>query len=1498
MRRYILLALILLAGGIGVSFYLIPTADEVASHQATDVAAVDLGKVDIEAEYAAGRRTFPIVNALAEKRIAEGNRPAAVKLLEEFVAANPAEINGHKKLAEQYQLSGNQAGFNKELEVIAAAAPTEANLRMLSDIYNFNKDYGKQVEVLKKLVEVTKGEDPKIWADLATMQDVVGDQAGALSTIESLRAKHPQFVSYPLTRVTVSLLAAKGDVDGAYAAAKQWMDRPLPTPAQAALPADAGKGVTVAPAIAVAANGADTRPQELADLCDILHYSGHADKAVALVEAYPGMLDHAPALALSYVNAAVTAGQTEKAYTTLRTLDEAGGMVASLYPVYLDLTLKREDVAGAETIANKLDVASFTEEQALNTLETARAHAANSVLVILSQRFSQPAYAKDKPVLVAVIALLANDKTQDEKIGVALNAPLTSALRLRLAEACARSHKTQCFDTMVKQYPPLEQMTTPQVAEYSQLFILADRASELVDPVGKLAMAERAPLLVQHSHRRLASAAGRAEVMKPWTAANATTAPVGQLQEYFYLANDRHHGEVASDLAERLYARDPSPMNREIMISAYLNAENYAKALPLLRDKMKEPGTNDGVYLSVLSKLAHKDEAARKELADYAEAALKSGHGDARQQLNYTYILINNGRKDAALPTVRANASSQGGEWKKILAQLTAKPGSGTAAAPAKLSREQLLAMAESRSISAANKRQIAFNLLHDGYKDDATKLFEQLAENKGPESQEVKDLLYLWGGKLSGKQLEWVEARASHASAYDKSRWAQIVLDTADDRSLLAYVSATPDALYHRELRQKYFRVLASTGSRAHYETAMRDWVAQTTDVPALLDYAKTGQDAGYREGALAGYERVLTLDPANSKALAAKGVLDYAKGKYTSADRALNQYIASPPPQQLTNEDTVETAQAHFYKGQLLRRQGNQAAAKAEFQQVVAMTPSVGASVDALSRRYTAQFHLGQHAEAKQGFNQLLAAHPDDQGVLADYMSVLIEYRYLEEATRVANQYDKSSPYYGKGKGAALVGYSSHAASVERFSEGRELKISFDRPIEGKAPLAKERPSWLASSEAGYDSLTLSAKPGYVLRFTPTAQEQFAVVAAPTADSPQIEAQRQAQLRLQLLYAQIEQNSGQLDKARTRIKALKYYYPNDPQVLSYEAAIESARGNNSRALALVNEAKTYAPENEALTLQAENIRQVDRGTSYVKLDHEYRALGKNDEQITTASGALRVGRMEFGIEAQNDFLNSDQIRRASDGRVGNYDADRQRGELYAAYNLGDGARAKASLFANNSTLGTGADVEFKNRLGKTELLAEYQRPYWDFVEAVYEHATRDRVGAKHYAELRPGTSLGLEASYNNYNIDEKDSVAQTTLVRANLVQQLQPKTASQPYLGIGYGFDGEYLSGKPDQRLDGLGNGYYLLPVRDREVHALTGIYRSDWTPNTHALIVGGAAYDRINESFSPLAEVRVDQDLTKQWQVGGRARYALETNNTDNHALNVGADMLYKF
>lgn len=1514
MRKYIILALVLVVAAVGAAaFFLIPGKSEVAQMQAqTAMQAAPLPaaapaapaldpSVDVEAEYNAGRRSFPIVSGLADKRVAEGNRPGAIAVLEEYVTANPTDVMGRKKLAEQYQAAGDNAKYNEQLEAIATAAPTEENLRVLSDIYNADKNYPKQEEVLKKILEVTQGNKEQVYVDLATIQVVNGKQDDALKTIADLKAKFPSYENYAVVRIETNIRAEKGEIDQAFSIAQAWVNRPIP---------EVNNAQPVAPQvtppsgeIASPANPANQRAKELADLANILHYSGHADKAVELIEPHISLLEQSTELVVAYVNANITLGRDDHAYEILAKIEAAGRMTPELYHPYLQLAIKREDVAKSEQIANTLQPEQFNEEQALNIIELARSTGAKSTLDILLNRFGEPQIVQGKPVLDAVIAILENQKTQDQKVEVALNTELSSVQRLRLAEACVRSNKKQCFDTIVTRFPPVENQTASQIAEYAQLFIIADRPKEVIEPVGVRASVPGAHPDVVFAHIKLAAASGREDITKPWLEANAASAPIQKLHELFYTASDHKQPKVASDIAERLYARDPSPMNREIMIAAFVNAGENEKALPLLREQLAQDGSNDGLYVATLSKVARKDAAARKELADYAQASLQSGRGDERQQINYAYVLLNNGRRDVALPFIANNAKTKGGEWAKMQAQLTRKGGTGVAR---KQTPAELVAIGNSPNASAATKRQAAFNLLNSGHKPEATKIFEQLAANKGPDSQEVKDLMYLWGGKLDAQQLAWLQQRAATASPYDKQRWGDLINAQADDMAVMRYVSATPDALYNESLRKRYFRVLASTGNRANYDDAMRGWVAQTTDVPALTDYADAAQAHGYSNAAANAYARVLSLQPNNARALSAMSADAFAKGKYSAAEQYVDASLAAP-----SNDDPAQT---HFYKAELLKRQGNQAAAQQEYAQVVQYSAGATAS-DALSRLYTAQFNLGQHAEAKQGFEQLLARNPDNKGVLADYMSALIEYKYFDDATRIANQYDKTSPYYGRT--SAVTGQSSDVSSIERLSNGREMKISFAQPIEDKAPInlkSVKQMGWVENASLGYDSMTISAKPGYVVRYVPTANEQFAVVPSgqQVAYAPQAEQQRQEDLRLQLLYARIEQETGQTERAQQRLAALRQYYPQDPQLISYNASIEAAQGNTEEAIAQYQVAHQLSPENEDYDRIVRDLQNGGGGSyggartiaQYLKLDHEYRNYGANHEQITTLSGVARVGdRNEMGFNLMNDRVNPKGFQDPDTGLVTRDSENFQAGEIFVGHYLDNGDRLQGSLFANEDTAGAGAYYAFNNALGRTQVYGEYSKPYWDFPEAVYGKATRDRIGLTHFGLINPTLSYGIETSVNNYNVKEQDQAAQTGLFRLSLEQSLQQKTATQPGFAISYGFDGEYLFDETSTRLiDGAAPAtYHPFPFKSRENHQIAGIYRDDWTDTTHVMLLGGYLFDRLGEN-GPVVQGTIDQDLTDRLQIGARARYGLASSangtTSEDDAVNIGADILYKF
>lgn len=1485
MRKYVLIALVLVTAGIGASLLLLPNKEDVASMQQRDQTQVDIGNVDVEAEYTAGRRTLPIISALAEKRVAEGNRPGAIALLEEYVTANPNDVAGRKKLAQQYQLADDTPKYFAEIETIAKLDPSEENLGSLSYVLFSTQRYAEQIEVLKKRVEITESKNPDYMAELASMLMFVQKKEEALAVIADLKVKHPNFRNYPIVRMEATSLMDAGKGDEAYALAEQWMSGATTIPATTESPE----------ATKLNSNVVAPSAKDLADLANILHYGGFPDLALKLIEPRINLIATEPELTIAYVNANITAGNSDRAFEILTQIYNAGTMRPALYIPYIDLALQREDTATVDTVVAGINPEIFTEEEAINVVEMQSIQNTPALASRVASAFDKPEYLANKPVLAAIVAMGTGSKTQDDSIAAALKSQLTSPMRVRLAKACYRADKSVCIDEVVKGFPTLAEMSRPQVDEYADLHIAIKRAESIVDAVEAEVNAGKKEL--EPAYIRLAAASDKVEVIQAWLVAQGDTVAVPVLQQLYYAASDNGKSATASLLASKLYERDPSPMNRNLVVASYINAGDYDKALPLVRENLGKTPNASEQYLTVLTRVARKDPEARKELTEYAVSVLTTSD-DNKAQLAAVYTLLNNGQKAVALPYIKANAETRKGEWASMWRQLNPAVVRSTGKAPAavNLSPDQMLRIAQSPTSSEATKRQMAFGLINAGRRAEAASVLQSLAANKGPEDQNVKDLLFLWGPKLNSDQIAWVSGRAKSATnSYEKAKWNEYVNIYGDDNSIVQYVSSSPDALYNPDMRKKYFRSLASYGSRDAYDTNMRGWVAGTTDVEALRDYAETAQSYGFTDAAVNAYKRIETINPSDERALQSLGTINYAKGKYKESEQYLNRYssVVAQKPATDTKPEEVE-----FYKAQLLRRNGNMAASEAEFNKVIQASANATSPLER-SRLYTSYFHVGKHEEGKKGFRSLLAQYPDDKGILADYMGILIEYKYTDEAAAVANQYDKNSPYYGR---QSMLIDSKNISGIESVSSGREMRISFNTPIDGKAPVAKKDYAWVENTRAGYDSMVVSAKPGYVLKFMPTAENTMQVVPVQQDQvvNPQIQQQRDQDLRLQMLYAQIEQQNGQTEAAQKRLAILQQYYPNNPQLLTYAAGIQSSAGNTSDALALLDRAQSLDPYNEGIADMRSGVGRSYVARNFVKADYEHRTIGDNNEDIGTLSGAARVAdNVEVGFNAQHNWIDADILRRGTDGQIGSYKSERDRGEIYAALLLDGGARAQASLYANNDTVGAGVGYDFNNALGRTGLFAEYHRPYWDFTEAVYEHATRDRVGARHSAQLNPTLSLGVETALNRYNTKVDDDVAQSGLFRLALIQRLQEKTATQPYLGIGYAFDGEYMIGDRTARNTAVSQGdYYLLPIRTREVHFLSGILQHDLTPTTHINLVGGWAYDRFGGN-GPQIEGRLTQDITDDVEVGVRGLYGLSRNsgNSDD-ATNVGAHLMYKF
>lgn len=1504
MRKYIIVIAVLVVAGIGASFLLIPGENDIAVMQEKDdtVAAAAPINMDFQAEYDKGNRSEKVLVGLADLYMSDGRNALILPILEQDVVSNPDHIEVRKQMAKLYQAAGRDDDYLKEMETIAEKQPTEANLKLLSDMYNYTRMYDNQVATLKRLIEVSGGKNPDYYVDTATILMMQENKSGAADMLQQLRTAHPDYLSFKLVRLMVSNYVDIGDPQKGYDEAARWVQKQPNAP-------------------------------EIADLANIINYGGRPDLAIALIELNPQLVNTQGDLLTAYVNALLVGDKRDQAFETLKAAHASNVLPPEMYRPFIELALERKDMALAESIVGSLDNKYFKEDDAINLVELARANDNQTITTKLISKFETPDYIANKPVLAAIIALVRRDNDEDQKIATALKAELTRIQRLRLAQACARTEKTQCFNTLVAQFPKFADMNPRELDEVVMLYISINRGKDIYTQVETETKTRDSEIITQ-AMIKLAASMGKRDVVAGWLSQSGRNTSTGKLSELFFIANDRNHGAVAMDIAAVLYERDPNEKHRDYLVSGYLRAGEYAKALPLLRDVKGQSRELEDSYLTALTKLGKGSPEHRTELEQYVVPQLESASVDSERKLQLVFMLINTNNKKAALPFIDQYAKSEGGEWRKLYNQVHAvsvAPRRGgaraatVAAAPATpavtpiadMPRDYRMALATDPKTSDETRRMLAFSLIDDGFKSDATVIFQQLAENKSPDSQEVKDLLFMWGPRLNTQQVAWLNHRATTAaSTGDKVRWGEYISSYGDDFAFMNYVSANPAALTHPSLRKKYFNAVAQNASIESFDAGLADWMNATNDPEALKDYADVAKAYGYQDAAVRALKKIETLGSAKEPVLKDLGILTFSQGKYDESDRYLSGFLQEQQQQPNPEEEAYE---AYFYKGELNRRNHkNVPLANQYYSEIVRLGPQLATNLPRQSIYYSSLFHLGHYEQAKQGFNGLLERYPNDKSLLADYMSVLAEYKFYNDALIVANKYDTKAKGYNaqaqlpaSGQSSAapaasaeplsepMIIRSPHVQNVETFEKGREIKINFNQPLPENYKLASINHEWVESTKVGYDSVLVEAKPGYNLHFTPVSEERVAIIPSnnPIRPAPQMTAReqqaRQQDLRLQMLYARLEMETGKEQQALTRLTTLQQHYPQDPGLLGYSAIAENYSGNWPHALDLVEHAQQLNPYNEDIANLRKDIQRAHT-QQFVKLDYDYRRIGDNDEHITGISGTAKVtNRFEVGMNAQNDEMQTANTRRAFDGKVGDYDYSRQRGEVFGAYYLNNGDRVQASVFANNDTAGAGVYYAFNNPLGRSEALAEYKRPYWDFVEAVAEQATRDRVGIKHVGNITPETTVSAEISANRYNIALDDDVATTALVRANVVQQIR---AQNPYLGVGYGFDGEYVTNKKYRPLAN-GDKYSPFPANSREVHFLSGIISQPITDSTKANLVAGYAYDRLGD-HGPQVEGNITQDLGDDVEAQVRARYGLETRDTKQNATTLGGHLKYKF
>lgn len=1448
-KKHLLIILPIAMVGLVASYFLMPKAQELALMQMKDKHFTE-ARTDYETQLEQGKLNVEIATRLSELYLQTGDIEKAIGVMEKFVKANPTHLAARKTLGTYYQYAQRQDDYMRNLEEINKLLPKPENLKVLSEIYNFNTQYDKQAETLKKLIAEQGTTDATSYVDLASIYASGKNYSQAIATLQTLKQKRPEDFEFAQEELLVTLLFDNNQPNEAVAEADAWIKAHI-----------------------------DTYDNN-ARLISVANFRGNIDLAKQLLANYsPDQINASPALMETDVLLMVAAGQDDEAYNRLKEVYVAGNLSPDLQKNLLFSAVVHDDIKLAKDVFSVAQLDSYSETELVSLTELAVMENQPWLLKEINQKFPTADYKETMPILTSMLIISNRSPDADKTIAELDKITLRNDQILQIARVCARNNNFGCVDHFLHRLPPADQLGDLEVANVGDLYLdihQIDKGYEFITNTVK----NRNSSEIERVRVKYAAVRGDTDTVEKYLIAHKDTVSPRTMSDLYFVALNNKQLVTAVTVAEFYNSTHNTSQSRSYLSYAYVQTGQFAEAIQLLRNNKPMTEDDENNYIVALAKLSKSNPEYRKELTEFASAKLRSDISK-KQKMSLVYALISIKEVDPVMPYIRELALSEGGQWASLYAETLDKQGKHAEA------RKFWVMLASQSSTSAKQKREIGFNLLNGGFKDDALPIFTALAEHAKPDSEAVKELLFLWGPRPESDKMAWLERHYRNAPDTEKAGWAALISDYGSAEFIMEFAERNPDSSQYKEFLNGYMESLVNTGQFASKGPDMRIRAESRGDTAWLHEYARIARANSMNAEARSAYESIMILDPNDTKALRNAGIVAFAQADYALSKLYLDRYIDS----ETKFLEDRESYFGLFYYGELLRRDKRIEEAKPYYTETVALIDTQRLnSAEALAVKAQSQIWGGEIKEGLKTFAAAREQYPNDDVLRADQAGALIDLAYYNQARRILAEPVGNSVTPDVME-VALPVMNDEVASYTLLEKNSELLIHFNHVKERSISADTfKNVSWVASVNDGYDTMLVRAQPGYALQID-TQNEHPALKAIADNSAAVSRGDQQTKLRYELLTARIDLETGHVYDATTRLNALLPNYKNDAQLLGFVANAENYGGNWPRAQQLLQEARELAPENEDLARLDRDMRRLNAPN--IKLDYDWVKRGSSQEHLTGLSGFTNVtDHIQVGGLLQNDHIRARNVRRA-DGRVGNFTGEREQAELYALYHDENGIRGKLSFYANNNTAGLGGAFSFLNPLGETTLSAELDKPYWDFVEGVLDDATRDRLALAH--TIKPTTRLTITGtpSYNVYNVDGKRNVISTAGADLDVVYRLRDE---QPFLAVAYGLGAEYALNQK-KGFDNLGNYTPLFPLRSTEIHFVSLNMGYDFSADTYGEMLVGYGYDRLGGN-GPSVEGKLSHELNDNLDIQLRAFYGVDNSSTDDSISRIGCYVRWKF
>lgn len=545
--------LALAAVGIAGALSIIPSKDEVAYLNFKDKNFKN-ALARYEEQYAAGNRSPSLIGTLCDLYLQYGQVNQAIEVLESNLSRLPDELEARNRLSRYYQYAQRPTDYLVNLEAISRIEPSKEILRQLSQIYNFNEQYDRQIDTLRRI-------------------------------IADFEPTHEDYIALAY------LYAAQGRIEEAHQVVLEMFDKKFEQVGQTeidfalSLMLDLNKkeeALNLAVRVIESKKG-----RQLERITNLFQSKGALPMAFKLLEPFEAQENLAPGILAALVSIQITQNRPLVALERLRRRMEAGTLPLGMVETYLDLILEYSNDAELERFIGQADLSLLDESHFLRIAKRLVRTENYAQAKRLKKRLTAN-YLKENWLVAAVLDVVANDF---DSVAVSFqlnrNRYMEDWRRLFLARIYHELGLPELAKAQLEEVKQLSNVRHLDMAEVAEMFIhydLAERAYALLESerrrVAGQELAFQMP--VRLAWANVLAAMGRSQQVLDWVA-QLEDPPLEIFRQLYFIGSRFQRRKMALLGARTLHQLEPSENSEAYLGHALVLNGLYEEALPLLK---------------------------------------------------------------------------------------------------------------------------------------------------------------------------------------------------------------------------------------------------------------------------------------------------------------------------------------------------------------------------------------------------------------------------------------------------------------------------------------------------------------------------------------------------------------------------------------------------------------------------------------------------------------------------------------------------------------------------------------------------------------------------------------------------------------------------------------------------------------------------------------------------------------------------------------------------